>query len=86
MQDPEAARPSGRVLAQLAAAIRIYGALAVTGAPGQDQLTAELERYLDAAQDQQDRLSELLGHRPCGQAGRLAAAGRADQSSRPAQE
>jgi len=52
------------VLAQLAAAIRIYGALAVTGAPGQDQLTAELERYLDAAQDQQDQLSKLLSADP----------------------
>jgi uncharacterized membrane protein YgaE (UPF0421/DUF939 family) len=64
MQDPEARGRLAGVLAELAAAIRIYGALAVTGAPGQDQLTAELERYLDAAQDQQDRLSELLGTDP----------------------
>ncbi len=64
MQDPEARGRLAGVLAELAAAIRIYGALAVTGTPGQDQLTAELERYLDAAQDQQDRLSELLGTDP----------------------
>jgi uncharacterized membrane protein YgaE (UPF0421/DUF939 family) len=64
MQDPEARGRLAGVLAQLAAAIRIYGALAVTGAAGQDQLTAELERYLDAAHDQQDRLSELLGTDP----------------------
>jgi uncharacterized membrane protein YgaE (UPF0421/DUF939 family) len=65
MQDPEARGRLAGVLAQLAAAIRIYGALAVvTGAPGRDELTAELERYLDAAEEQQDRLSELLGTDP----------------------
>jgi hypothetical protein len=53
------------VLAQLAAAVRTYGRLAiVTDAARQDQLAAELERYLGAARDQQGRLSELLGTDP----------------------
>jgi hypothetical protein len=45
-------------------AIRIYGGLAAASGPStQEHLRAELERYL-AAQDQQDRLSELLGSDP----------------------
>jgi Aromatic acid exporter family member 1 len=65
MQDPEARGRLAGVLEQLAAAVRTYGRLAaVAGASGQDQLAAELERYLSAAHDQQDRLSELLGTDP----------------------
>ena len=54
-----------RALAELAVAVRIYGGLAAaTGPSTQEQLRAELERYLAAAQDQQDRLSELPGTDP----------------------
>jgi hypothetical protein len=51
-------------LAGLAIAVRLYGALAAASGPSVHELTAELERYLAAAGDQQDRLSELLGTDP----------------------
>ena len=65
MHDPEARDRLASVLAHLAAAVRTFGSLAVvTGMSAQEQLTAELERDLSAAQDQQDRLSEMLGTDP----------------------
>jgi uncharacterized membrane protein YgaE (UPF0421/DUF939 family) len=65
MQDPAARGRLAAVLAQLAAAVRIYGRLAiVTDATRRDQLAAELRRYLAAAHEQQGRLSELLGTDP----------------------
>jgi hypothetical protein len=65
MHDPEARGRLASVLAHLAAAVRTFGSLAVvTGVSAQEQLTAELERDLAAAQDQQDRLSEMLGTDP----------------------
>jgi uncharacterized membrane protein YgaE (UPF0421/DUF939 family) len=65
MHDPEARDRLASVLAHLAAAVRTFGSLTVvTGVSAQQQLTAELERDLAAAQDQQDRLSEVLGTDP----------------------
>jgi hypothetical protein len=65
MQDPAARGRLAAVLSELAAAVRIYGRLAiVTDAARRDQLAAELGRYLAAAKEQQGRLSELLGTDP----------------------
>jgi hypothetical protein len=65
LEDPEARDRLAGELAELAVAIRIYGGLAAASGPSaQEHLRAELERYLAAAQDQQDRLSELLGTDP----------------------
>jgi uncharacterized membrane protein YccC len=65
MRDPDVGGRLADVLTQLAMAVRAYGRLATaTDASGRDQSAAELKRYLAAAQDQQDRLSELLGTDP----------------------
>jgi hypothetical protein len=61
MRDPEVRGRLADALARLAAAVRTYGRLAVvTDMPSHDQLVAEMRRYLSEAQDEQDRLSELL--------------------------
>lgn len=53
------------VLRELSAAVRTYGSLATEhDASAHERLEAELDRHLDAARDQQDRLSELLGTDP----------------------
>lgn len=53
------------VLRELSAAVRTYGSLATEhAASAHERLEAELDRHLDAARDQQDRLSELLGTDP----------------------
>jgi len=65
VRDPDVRDRLAGVLAQLAMAVRTYGRLAtVADASGRDQLAAELERYLAAAQDQQDQLSKLLSADP----------------------
>ena len=64
LEDPEVRDRLAGALKELAVAIRIYGGLAASGPSTQEHLRAELERYLAAAQDQQDRLSELLGTDP----------------------
>jgi hypothetical protein len=65
LEDPEVRDRLAGALTELAVAIRIYGGLAAASGPStQEQLRAELERYPAAAQDQQDRLSELLGTDP----------------------
>jgi len=68
MDDPDARDRLAGALADLAVAIRISGGLATVSAPSsQDHLEAELDRYLNAAKDQQDRLSELLRTDPVAQ-------------------
>ena len=68
MDDPDARDRLAGALADLAVAIRISGGLATVSAPSsQDHLEAELDRYLNAAKDQQDRLSELLRTDPAAQ-------------------
>ena len=65
LEDPDVRDRLAGALAELAVAIRIYGGLAAASGPStQEHLRDELERYLAAAQDQQDRLSELLGTDP----------------------
>jgi uncharacterized membrane protein YgaE (UPF0421/DUF939 family) len=65
IHDPEVRGRMADALARLAAGVRTYGRLAVvTDVPSHDELVAELRRYLTAAQDEQDRLSELLGTDP----------------------
>ena len=65
VEDPEVRDRLAGALAELAVAVRIYGGLAAASGPStQEHLRPELERYLAAAQDQQDRLSELLGTDP----------------------
>jgi hypothetical protein len=64
VEDPEVRDRLAGALAELAVAIRIYGGLAASGPSTQEHLRAELERYPAAAQDQQDRLSQLLGTDP----------------------
>jgi gas vesicle protein len=52
-------------LRELAAAVRTYGRLVSSQDPGgREWLRSELDRHLTAAQDAQDRLSELLGTDP----------------------
>jgi hypothetical protein len=61
MRDPEIRDRLAEVLRQLAAAVRVYGRLATVREPAAErELEAELERYLAAAREQQDQLSELL--------------------------
>lgn len=65
MHDREVRGRMADALARLAAAVRTFGRLAaVTDVHSHDELVAELRRYLEEAQDQQDRLSELLGTDP----------------------
>jgi uncharacterized membrane protein YgaE (UPF0421/DUF939 family) len=65
MRDPDTRGRLAGVLRQLAAAVRSYGRLAtVPDTAVRRQLEAELEQYLAAAQDEQNRLSELLGTDP----------------------
>jgi Fusaric acid resistance protein-like len=59
--DPEARGRLADALGRLAAAVRVYGRLAVvTDTSSYERLVAELSRYLQEAEEQQDRLSELL--------------------------
>lgn len=65
IHDPEVRGRMADALARLAAGVRTYGRLAVvTDVPSHDELVAELRRCLTAAQNEQDRLSELLGTDP----------------------
>jgi uncharacterized membrane protein YccC len=65
MNDPEARRRLAAVLRELSAAVYAYGRLATArDASDHELLEAELERHLAAAQDQQDRLADLLGSDP----------------------
>jgi gas vesicle protein len=65
MEDPDARERLAGTLADLAVAIRISGGLAAVTVPSsQDHLESEVDRYLAAAKDQQDQLSELLGTDP----------------------
>jgi hypothetical protein len=61
--DREVRRRLAGVLGELSAAVRTYGSLATEhDASRHELLESELERRLDAAQDRQDRLSELINH------------------------
>ena len=65
MNDPEARRRLAAVLRELSAAVTAYGRLATERDPSDHELLeSELERHLAAAQDQQDRLADLLGSDP----------------------
>src|SRR5882757_331837 len=61
MRDPQTREQLAEVLRHLAAAVRTYGRLATAREPAtQREREAELAQYLAAAQEQQDRASELL--------------------------
>jgi uncharacterized membrane protein YgaE (UPF0421/DUF939 family) len=61
LYDPEVRGRLADALARLAAAVRIYGRLAmVTDSSSHERLVAELRQYLGEAEEQQDRVSELL--------------------------
>jgi uncharacterized membrane protein YgaE (UPF0421/DUF939 family) len=61
MRDPQTREQLAEVLRHLAAAVRTYGLLATAREPAtQREREAELAQYLAAAQEQQDRASELL--------------------------
>jgi uncharacterized membrane protein YgaE (UPF0421/DUF939 family) len=63
--DPDVRRHLAGVLRELSAAVTTYGRLATEhDASGHERLDSELERHLAAAQDEQDRLAELLGTDP----------------------
>jgi uncharacterized membrane protein YgaE (UPF0421/DUF939 family) len=65
LTDPDVRERLAGVLRELSAAVRTYGSLATEhDASAHERLEAELDRHLDAARDQQDRLSELLGTDP----------------------
>lgn len=65
MNDREVRRRLADVPGELSAAVRTYGSLATEhDASRHELLESELERRLDAAQDRQDWLSELLGSDP----------------------
>jgi uncharacterized membrane protein YgaE (UPF0421/DUF939 family) len=65
LSDPDVRGRLATVLRELSAAVTAYGRLATEhGASGHEVLESELDQRLGAAQDQQDRLGELLGSDP----------------------
>jgi hypothetical protein len=65
LTDPAVCNRLAEALRELSAAVRVYGALAIEqDAAGRGGLEAELGRRLAAAEQHQDRLSELLGIDP----------------------
>lgn len=65
LTDPAVRDRLSEALRELSAAVRTYGALATEHDPtGHGLLESELERRLAAAEEQQNRLSELLGIDP----------------------
>ena len=65
LADPEARRSLARLLAELAAAVRTYGQLAVQNSPVQrERLQRKLEQRLIAARAAQDQLGGRLGADP----------------------
>ena len=65
IRDEEIRLRLSAALTELAAAMRAYGRLAVEhDGPGSELIESDLHRFLDAAQERQDQLSELLGTDP----------------------
>jgi uncharacterized membrane protein YgaE (UPF0421/DUF939 family) len=65
MRDEEIRLRLSAAVTELAAAMRAYGHLAVEhDGPGSELIESDLNRFLDAAQERQDQLSELLGTDP----------------------
>jgi uncharacterized membrane protein YgaE (UPF0421/DUF939 family) len=68
MRDEEIRLRLSAAVTELAAAMRAYGRLALGhDRPGRELLESDLNRFLDAAQERQDQLSELLGTDPATQ-------------------
>ena len=68
MRDEEIRLRLSAAITELAAAMRAYGRLALEyDRSGRDLLESDLQRFLDAAQERQDQLSELLGTDPATQ-------------------
>ncbi len=68
MRDEEIRLRLSAAITELAAAMRAYGRLALEhDRSGRDLLESDLHRFLDAAQERQDQLSELLGTDPATQ-------------------